>query len=107
MNSSTGKQGSVTGGLTFGMQFGDREFSWRPEVMVGYKQVFGGADAVTAQFAGGSSFSVSPADQEGGVIARIGIHGGNQYSDFAFEAGGEQRGDYHGFDGRFVARFQF
>jgi hypothetical protein len=89
------------------MQFGDRDFTWRPEVMVGYKQIFGGPDTVVAQFAGGSSFSVSPESQQGGAIAHIGIHGGNKYSDFAFEAGGEDRGQYRGLDGRIVARFQF
>jgi hypothetical protein len=105
--SNTGKQGSVTGGLTAGMQFGDRDFTWRPEIMVGYKQVFGGPGDVTAQFAGGSSFSVSPASQKGGAVAHVAIHGGNKYSDFALEAGGEERGDYKGLDGRVVARFQF
>lgn len=107
VDSSTGKQGAVTGGLSFGMQLGDKDFSWRPEVMVGYKQVFGGADDITAAFAGGSSFTLSPASQDGGAIAHVGIHGGNKYSDFAFEAGGEDRGDYRSFDGRVVARFQF
>lgn len=105
--SNTGKQGSVVGGLTVGMQWGDKNFSWRPEIMVGYKQVFGGPDNVVAQFAGGSSFSVSPAAQQGGGIAHIGIHGGNKYSDFAFEAGGEDRGGYRALDGRIVARWQF
>ncbi len=105
--SNTDKQGSVTGGVAAGMQFGDRDFTWRPEVMVGYKQAFGGPDAVVAQFAGGSSFSLSPASQKGGPVAHIGIHGGNKYSDFAVEAGGEDRGDYRAFDGRVVARFQF
>jgi len=107
VDSSTGKQGAVTGGLAFGMQLGDKEFSWRPEVMAGYKQVFGGADDVSAAFDGGSSFTLNPASQKGGAIAHVGIHGGNKYSDFAFEAGGEDRGDYKSFDGRVVARFQF
>jgi hypothetical protein len=105
--SGTGKQGSVVGGLAFGMQLGDRDFTWRPEIMVGYKQVFGGPDDVVAQFAGGSSFSIASASQQGGAIAHIGIHGGNKYSDFAFEAGGEDRGQYRALDGRLVARFQF
>ncbi len=105
--SDTGKQGSVTGGVTVGMNLGDKDFMWRPEIMVGYKQVFGGADDVAAQFAGGSSFSVSPTSQQGGAIAHIGVHGGNKYSDFAFEAGGEDRGQYRALDGRIVARFQF
>ena len=78
----------MTGGLAFGMQLGDKEFSWRPEVMAGYKQVFGGADDVSAAFDGGSSFTLNPASQKGGAIAHVGIHGGNKYSDFAFEAGG-------------------
>jgi hypothetical protein len=105
--SSTDKQGSVTGGLTVGMQFGDRDFTWRPEVMVGYKQIFGGPDTTVAQFAGGSSFSLTPASQDSGPVAHVGVHGGNKYSDFAVEAGGEDRGDYRAFDGRVVARFQF
>ncbi len=105
--SGTGKQGAVVGGLTLGTQFGDRLFMWRPELMVGYKQVFGGADTVAAQFAGGSSFSLSPQSQKGGPIAHVGMHGGDKYSDFAFEAGGEDRGDLTSFDGRVVARFKF
>ena len=103
----TDSQGSVTGGITVGMQFGDRDFMWRPEVMVGYRQVFGGPDTVTAAFAGGSAFTLSPASQKGGAVARIGIHGGNKFSDIAIEAGGEDRDNYRAFDGRIVARFRF
>jgi hypothetical protein len=105
--SNTDKQGAVTGGVAVGMQFGDRDFTWRPELMVGYKQIFGGPDTVVAQFAGGSAFSLNPASQDSGPIAHVGVHGGNKYSDFAVEAGGEDRGDYRAFDGRVVARFQF
>ena len=107
VNGQTDSQGSVTGGVTVGMQFGDRDFMWRPEVMVGYKQVFGGPDTVTAAFAGGSAFTLNPASQKGGAIARIGIHGGNKFSDIAIEAGGEDRDNYRAFDGRIVARFRF
>jgi hypothetical protein len=107
IDSQTDSQGSVTGGVTLGMQFGDRDFMWRPEVMVGYKQVFGGPDTVTAAFAGGSAFTLSPASQKGGAIARIGIRGGNKFSDIAIEAGGEDRDNYRAFDGRIVARFRF
>jgi hypothetical protein len=46
-------------------------------------------------------------DQKSGPVAHVGVHGGNKYSDFGFEAGGEDRGDYHGLDGRVVARFRF
>jgi hypothetical protein len=105
--SSTGKQGSVTGGVAVGTRWGDKLFLWRPEAMVGYKQVFGGADSVTAAFAGGQSFTLDPASQKGGPIANLGIHGGNKYSDIAVEAGGEDRGPYTSFDGRVVARFRF
>ena len=107
VDGATDSQGSVTGGVTVGMHFGDRDFMWRPEVMVGYKQVFGGPDTVNAAFVGGSSFSLSPASQKGGAIARIGIHGGNKFSDIAIEAGGEDRDNYRAFNGRIVARFQF
>jgi hypothetical protein len=107
VNGATDSQGSVTGGVTVGMQFGDRDFMWRPEVMVGYKQVFGGPDTVTAAFAGGSAFTLSPTSQKGGAIAHIGIRGGNKFSDIAIEAGGEDRDKYRAFDGRIVARFRF
>jgi hypothetical protein len=107
VDSQTDKQGSVTGGLTVGMQLGDSDFTWRPEVMVGYKEVFGGPDQTVAQFAGGSSFFLSPKSQKGGAVGHIGVHGGNKYSDIAIEAGGEDRGDYRAFDGRVVARFKF
>jgi hypothetical protein len=105
--SNTGKQGSVVGGITVGTSFADGAFKWNPELMVGYKTVFGGPDNITAQFASGSSFALSPASQQGGAVAHVGVHGGNKYSDFAFEAGGEDRGEYHNFDGRLVARFRF
>jgi hypothetical protein len=105
--SAFGKQGSASGLLTFGMRFGD-QFIWRPEMTVGWKQVFGGPDSVNAQFAsGGSSFTLSPQSQKGGALARLGIHGGDKYTDLAFEAGGEERGDYRAFDGQLVARFKF
>jgi hypothetical protein len=105
--SNTGKQGSVVGGITVGTSFADGAFKWNPELMVGYKTVFGGPDNITAQFASGSSFALSPASQQGGAVAHVGVHGGNKFSDFAFEAGGEDRGEYHNFDGRLVARFRF
>jgi hypothetical protein len=106
-NSSTGKQGAGTGAVSFGVRFGD-EFIWRPEVTVGWKQVFGGPDSVTSQFiSGGSSFTLTPPSQKGGALARIGIHGGDKYTDIALEAGGEDRGSYRAFDGQLVARFGF
>jgi hypothetical protein len=107
VHSATDDQGSVTGAVAVGTQFGDRDFMWRPEVMVGYKEVFGGPGTVLAQFTGGSVFSLNPASQKGGVVGHIGIHGGNRFSDIAIEAGGEDRGDYRAFNGRIVARFQF
>ncbi len=105
--SSTGKQGSVTGGVAVGTRWGDKFFTWKPEAMVGYKQVFGGPGDITAAFAGGSAFALSPASQKGGPIANFGVHGGNKYSDFGLEAGGEDRGPYKAFDGKVVARFRF
>lgn len=106
--SSTGTQGSVTGGVAVGTKLGDKFFLWRPEAMVGYKAIFGGPDNVTAHFAsGGPAFTLSPASQKSGPVAHIGVHGGNKYSDIAVEAGGEDRDTYKAFDGRVVARFRF
>lgn len=107
--SNFGKQGSGTAAVSFGMKIGEGdEFIWRPEVTAGWRQVFGGPDNVTAQFAsGGSSFSLTPPSQKGGALARLGVHGGDESTDIAFEAGGEERGSYRAFDGQLVARFGF
>jgi hypothetical protein len=105
--SNLGKQGSATGALTFGTRIGEG-FIWKPELTVGYKEVFGGPDDTVAEFAGGgSSFSLSAPAQKGGPMAKIGIHGGDKYTDIAFEAGGEDRGDYKALSGQLVARFNF
>jgi hypothetical protein len=107
MASTTGTQGSITGGVAVGTKWGDKFFLWRPELMVGYKEVFGGPDDVSAHFAQGSAFILTPASQKSGPVAHVGIHGGNKYSDIAVEAGGEDRDAYTSFDGRVVARFRF
>jgi hypothetical protein len=104
--SSFGKQGSGTAAVSFGMKLGD-EFIWRPEITAGWRQVFGGPDDVTAQFTNGGAFTLTPPSQGGGALARIGVHGGDEYTDIAFEAGGEERGAYRAFDGQLVARFGF
>jgi hypothetical protein len=105
--SNWGHQGSGTAAVSFGMKIGD-EFIWRPEITAGWRQVFGGPDNLVAQFAsGGSSFTLTPPSQKGGALARIGVHGGDEYTDIAFEAGGEERGGYSAFDGQLVARFGF
>jgi hypothetical protein len=104
--SSVGKQGSATGALTFGTRIGEG-FIWKPELTVGYKEVFGGPDDTVAQFAGGSSFALSAPTQKSGPMAKVGIHGGDKYTDIAFEAGGEDRGGYQAVTGQLVARFNF
>jgi hypothetical protein len=106
--SNFGKQGSATGAVSFGMKLGD-EFFWRPEVTVGWKQVFGGPDNVDAQFQyqGASSFTLNTPSQKSGAIARIGVHGGDEFTDIAFEAGGEDRGSYRAYDGQLLVRFGF
>jgi hypothetical protein len=60
-----------------------------------------------AQFNTGSPFILSPKAQEGGAVARLGVHGGNQYSDVALEAGGEDRGQVRSVDAQFVGRIKF
>ncbi len=105
--SGLGKQGSVEGDLTVGAHYDDDSFIWKPELTVGWKQVFGGPDDTMAQFSMGSQFTLSPKAQEGGALARLGIHGGDKYTDIAFEAGGEDRGPVKTFDGQLVARMKF
>ena len=65
-------------------------------------------DEAGAEFVGGGpSFTLSPPSQKSGALVRFGIHGGDKYTDIAFEAGADERGSYRGFSGRFVARFRF
>jgi hypothetical protein len=106
--SAFSKQGSGVAAVTFGTRFDDDGFIWQPEVTVGWKQVFGGADDTVAQFiSGGPSFTLNPPRQKGGPIAKIGIHGGDKYTDIAFEVGAEDRGQYRALSGALVARFRF
>jgi hypothetical protein len=105
--STLGKQGSVEGDLTLGAHYNDESFIWKPELTVGWKQAFGGPDDTMAQFSMGSAFTLSPKAQEGGALARLGIHGGDKYTDIAFEAGGEDRGPVKSFDGQLVAKMKF
>jgi hypothetical protein len=105
--STTSKQGSATGFLTVGTRVGEG-FIWRPELTVGYKEVFGGPADTVAEFAsGGSSFSLAAPSQKSGPMAKLGFHAGDKYTDIAFEAGGEDRGDYKAVTGQLVARFNF
>ncbi len=106
--SSTGKQGTAEGGLTVGTEFGDKSFIWRPEITMGWDQVFGGAATTVAQYSsGGASYSLSPQLLKGGPIARLALHGGNRYADLALEASAEEHGQYRSGDARVVARLRF
>ncbi|MBB6251390.1 autotransporter outer membrane beta-barrel domain-containing protein [Nitrospirillum iridis] len=106
--SRTGQQGNAEASLTFGTQLGG-DFQWKPALTVGWKQVFGdGAGDTTANFAGGSSFTLVPQSMVGGgPIARLTVQAGNRYSDIGLELGGESRHGYIGYDARFVSKFRF
>ncbi|MDB5364806.1 MAG: hypothetical protein JWM77_733 [Rhodospirillales bacterium] len=110
VGSRNSTQGSVEGSVAFGAALGSGAFKWRPEIEVGYRQLFGnGAASTTAQFlSGGPSFTLDPQKLQGGApLARIALRGGDRVADVGFELGGEDRSGYRAYDGRFVARLRF
>jgi Autotransporter beta-domain len=103
-------QASAEGTVTLGYALGSGPFQWRPEVEVGYRQIFGGgAASTTAQFvSGGTSFVLDPQKlQGGGLLTRVAVRGGDSVADIGLELGGEERGNYRAYDGRFIARMRF
>jgi hypothetical protein len=109
INSRLSTQASVQGDLVLGYTFGTA-MQWRPEVMIGYRQVVtGGPASTTAHFlSGGSAFTLSPdLSDRGGLLARLGLHAGGNYADISADAGGEFRNGYQTYDARAVARFLF
>ncbi|GIL39883.1 autotransporter domain-containing protein [Roseiterribacter gracilis] len=110
VGSRNSTQGAIEGTVAFGAALGSGAFKWRPEVEVGYRQLFGdGAASTTAQFlSGGPSFTLDPQKLQGGApLARIALRGGDRIADIGLELGGEDRSGYRAYDGRFVARMRF
>jgi hypothetical protein len=101
-------QASAQAGATVGAEF-HGGFAWRPELSVAWKEILGSAGDTTARFrSGGGAFTLSPTPlDKGGLQGKLALHAGNAYSDIAFEAEAERRGDFHSYGGRFTARFRF
>jgi outer membrane autotransporter protein len=106
--SRTSTQATAQVDMAFGATFGDA-IRWRPEVMVGWRDVVsGGPAATTASFSGGQAFTLTSNFQDkGGLLARLGLHAGGAFADFSADAGGEYRSGYQTYDARALARFLF
>ncbi len=109
VNSRNSGQASAEADAVFGARFGTN-LRWGPEIKVGWREVMGKGpgDTTATYLGGGTPFTLSAqALDKGGLVARGALRGGDQYADFAVEAGGEGRGDYRSYDARVVARFLF
>ena len=105
----TGDEFSGSASLRIGAVFGN-DFQWRPEIEVGYRQLFSSDPGITtASFAaGGETFNLAPAELDGGgAFARFALTGGDDRFDFSVGLGAETRSDYVEGDVNVRARFLF
>jgi hypothetical protein len=94
----TGDEASGTVSLVTGMSFGSG-FQWRPELELGYRDVFTGTAGNTVaqfggdgQFAPGAQFTLPPAAiRGGGPVGRLDVKADTDFYELNFEAGAEQR----------------
>jgi hypothetical protein len=94
--------------LVLGTQFGKAQWL-RSEIQAGYREVFSGEIGdTTANFSGGSAFSLAP-DSDAGGWATIGISlkGGSQYSYLALEGNADFRSGEQRYDLRIAGRSIF
>ena len=77
---------SATAELAVGAEFG-RDFWWRPEVKVGYRQTLSGeVGETTARFAGGTPFTLVASDPgDGAAIVGLALRAGTPMSYLAAE----------------------
>jgi hypothetical protein len=92
------------------MSFGSG-FKWRPELELGYRDVFSGTSGdTTAAFttAGSQSFTLpAPSIRGGGPLARVNVKADTDFYELNFEAGIEQRTNFAEGDVRFSVRVLF
>ncbi|MEO6378530.1 MAG: autotransporter outer membrane beta-barrel domain-containing protein, partial [Caulobacteraceae bacterium] len=106
----TGKAVSGTASLVTGMMFGSAMgLSWRPQLELGWrKAISGGPAATTANFAGGSAFTLTADDgRKGGAMARMSLKADSNYFELMLDGGGELQGKTKSGDLRFSARLLF
>ncbi|HTI67985.1 MAG TPA: autotransporter domain-containing protein [Caulobacteraceae bacterium] len=103
-----GHEASATASLVIGASFG-HDFTWRPELEVGYRSILSSDPGVTqAHFTGGDSFSIYALGQEsGGAMGRLSLKAGNELYDFSLSAGAEQRNGYLEGDAQIRVRLAF
>ena len=105
-----GNEASGTASLVTGVTFG-QGFRWRPELELGYRDVFTGTAGTTvAQLAqgNGQSFALSPDDiKGGGPIGRLDVKADTDFYELNFEAGLEDRTHFTEGDLRISVRVLF
>ena len=106
----SGNETSGTASLVTGLSFG-QSFIWRPELELGYRDVFTGtAGDTTAHFlpAGSLPFTLEP-DQikGGGPVAHLNVKADTDFYELNFEAGVEQRTQFTEGDLRLSVRVLF
>ena len=103
-----GNEASGTASLVTGVTFG-QGFKWRPELELGYRNVFSGnAGSTTANFQGGTPFTLDPESiKGGGPLARLDIKADTDFYELNFEAGVEQRTHFEEGDLRLSVRVLF
>ena len=103
-----GNEASGTASLVTGVTFG-QGFKWRPELEIGYRNVFSGtAGSTTSNFQGGTPFTLDPESiKGGGPLARLDIKADTDFYELNFEAGVEQRTHFDEGDLRLSVRVLF
>ena len=104
-----GNEASGTASVVTGFSFG-QGFKWRPELELGYRDVFTGtAGDTTAHFlAGGSNFTLLPEQiKGGGPVARLDVKADTDFYELNFEAGLEDRTNFTEGDLRISVRVLF
>lgn len=95
--------------VAFGWEFGGDAIHWAPELKLGYRQkISGTAGVTTAQFQGGSPFTLDPeAPPASGAVVRLGVKTSTEQMYFGFDAGGIIDDHTQEYDVRATIRFRF
>ncbi len=103
-----GNEASGTASLVTGITFG-QGFKWRPELEIGYRNVFSGtAGSTTSNFQGGTPFTLDPESiKGGGPLARLDVKADTDFYELNFEAGIEERTHFEEGDLRLSVRVLF
>lgn len=110
VDARTSSRATGFAGLALGAQFGDDQAWWSPEVVVGWRQIAGGAlSDTTARFvSGGSDFTLTPSAAEGGAfVGRASIRGEVPGGAIVLEGGAELRDGLAAYDVRLAGHVRF